>query len=584
MALSQTAATKIGAWFQNTLAQPKDDGTVLGSPAASAPAPTTLPTGLLSAMQADARGATGTPDGGDPASRTSAVQGLTAVPAAPGAPPVNAVDTAPPATPPAPPVPPVVDAAPKPKGLLASGNDTTVVTKDEVVNPAARGATGPNITPTVPGPAAPAAPPAAPTSTPSGFLPPTGDPAMATRDIAAGQWWGMEFNGAGKGASPTFTITQPTQYEVVFGGDLGRGISATITGFGEVQGGQIITLQPGTYQALLDAQHAGGTSFMLNPVRGNWAGADTPTTPPAGTPPGTPPPGGTNPAARGDVDVTGGGGRVPSGSPTGNPLTPGGATGAPGALPGTGGVTTINPGDIATRTVDPGSETVEGRLTGLLSTNSDYIQGFRARTSRAANERGLLNSSMAASAGEEAAAAGALPIATADAAAYGHAADYNVAAQNQALLANMTAYNNMSVAQLESATQRSVAQTSASASQANAAIAAAASRYNADVSANASRYANDVTARTAADARAAATRDAATHDARMLEQQTQHDHIALVNSILNNADIPPERRAAMLRAMGENALADGIYVVSSTTPDLTTPPGGGGTAPDQGGG
>lgn len=108
---------------------------------------------------------------------------------------------------------------------------------------------------------------APPTGTPptrDPWAPPSGDPAMNSRDIAAGQWWGMEFNGPGKGNSPTWTVTKPTDYEVVLGGDLDRGITASIPGVGVVHNGQIIHLAPGTYQALLDAQHAGGTSFMLN--------------------------------------------------------------------------------------------------------------------------------------------------------------------------------------------------------------------------------------------------------------------------------------------------------------------------------
>lgn len=249
------------------------------------------------------------------------------------------------------------------------------------------------------------------------------------------------------------------------------------------------------------------------------------------------------------------------------PTTP--AQGQAGSITTNNGLATIDPNAIDTRTINPANETVAGQITGLLADNSDYLEGFRDRTARAANARGLVNSTMAASAGEEAAAAGALPIATADAATYGAAATYNVSAQNQALMANMNAYNSMTLQDMQDETQKQVAAQSAAASTANASTAAAASRYNADVSANATRYANDSVARTAADHEAAVARNQADAEAQTLLQQTQHDHVALVNGILNNNDIPPERRAAMLRALGENALADGIFVVDSTGADLT---------------
>ena len=58
---------------------------------------------------------------------------------------------------------------------------------------------------------------------------------------------------------------------------------------------------------------------------------------------------------------------------------------------------------------------VSGRLQGLLSEESPYIQRARARAKQAANRRGLMNTSIAAGAGEAAAIDAALPIAQADA-------------------------------------------------------------------------------------------------------------------------------------------------------------------------
>ena len=60
-------------------------------------------------------------------------------------------------------------------------------------------------------------------------------------------------------------------------------------------------------------------------------------------------------------------------------------------------------------------EGVSGRITGLLRDGSKYIEQARGRASRAANKRGLMNSSIAAGAGEAAAVDAALPIAQGDA-------------------------------------------------------------------------------------------------------------------------------------------------------------------------
>ncbi|MDH3638903.1 MAG: hypothetical protein OES09_10650 [Gammaproteobacteria bacterium] len=62
--------------------------------------------------------------------------------------------------------------------------------------------------------------------------------------------------------------------------------------------------------------------------------------------------------------------------------------------------------------------TVQGRMSGLLSQDSDYIQRARESAKRFSNRRGLLNTSMAAGAAEGAAIDRALPIAQQDAAAF----------------------------------------------------------------------------------------------------------------------------------------------------------------------
>ena len=80
------------------------------------------------------------------------------------------------------------------------------------------------------------------------------------------------------------------------------------------------------------------------------------------------------------------------------------------------GKPTVGPVDpVDKSTVDP-NLTVEDRMAGLLSGESKYLNAARSKAMRTANQRGLLNTSMAAGAGEKAAIESAMPIATQDAA------------------------------------------------------------------------------------------------------------------------------------------------------------------------
>lgn len=70
------------------------------------------------------------------------------------------------------------------------------------------------------------------------------------------------------------------------------------------------------------------------------------------------------------------------------------------------------------RTVDAATETIEGRITGLLSANNPVIQQAGNRAMQQFQQRGLLNSSMAIQAANEAMTAKAIEIAGPDAATY----------------------------------------------------------------------------------------------------------------------------------------------------------------------
>lgn len=83
-----------------------------------------------------------------------------------------------------------------------------------------------------------------------------------------------------------------------------------------------------------------------------------------------------------------------------------------------------------TGSVDQPTMTVQGQLEQLLASDSPLMQQARASAMKEANSRGLVNSSMAAQSGEEAAISSALPIAQQDASTYFQQQGQNLAAEN----------------------------------------------------------------------------------------------------------------------------------------------------------
>lgn len=89
-------------------------------------------------------------------------------------------------------------------------------------------------------------------------------------------------------------------------------------------------------------------------------------------------------------------------------------------------------------TLDPKTDTVAGQIDTVIAKDNPLMQGARTRAAQTANSRGLINSSMAVQAGEEAVHNAALPIAQADAGINLRAKEVNQAAGNQAGQFNAT--------------------------------------------------------------------------------------------------------------------------------------------------
>ena len=99
---------------------------------------------------------------------------------------------------------------------------------------------------------------------------------------------------------------------------------------------------------------------------------------------------------------------------------------------------------VTTRTVAD-DETVQSQLNTILDPNSPLMRSARTRGLQAANRRGLLNSSIAAQAAEQAMIDSALPIAQQDAATYSQAARQNQDALNRAALQDASLGTNVDI-------------------------------------------------------------------------------------------------------------------------------------------
>ena len=88
--------------------------------------------------------------------------------------------------------------------------------------------------------------------------------------------------------------------------------------------------------------------------------------------------------------------------------------------------------------LDPSKQTVAGQVEDLIAKNSPLMQQAETSALQQMNRRGLLNSSMAVGAGQEAVMKQALPIAQADATAYQAQAKFNAEQSNQLSQFNAT--------------------------------------------------------------------------------------------------------------------------------------------------
>ena len=158
----------------------------------------------------------------------------------------------------------------------------------------------------------------------------------------------------------------------------------------------------------------------------------------------------------------------------------------------------------------------------------------------------MSNSSIAASAGEDSAYQAALPIATSDAQAYREADAYNSALYNQGLMYNTDAQNTFLQQNNQILADKESQQAALGGQMSIAQLQAATSKYQADKNEATSKY----------------NTDAAT------KQQADANKNTLVNNIIQTPDLSPDRKAELLKQLGESGLASAIYVANDIASEL----------------
>lgn len=275
--------------------------------------------------------------------------------------------------------------------------------------------------------------------------------------------------------------------------------------------GGFLVPRPGTagYNAIVGGQVVGGV--MYNPATGASL-APTGATPSLTTP-------------------------VPTGVPpvTTPPVTPpgmGGNNPPPGPLPWEAAPPVNRPDKDAS---------VRNQITGLLSAGSPLLTQARTGAAQAANARGLLNSSIAAGAGEEAALRVALPIASQDASQIhaenlaGQSFRYTGALQGSQIAAN---------AALQDGSIASQERLSAAAIAANAAL------QTLDATSRERINANDIIGRQRLQDSLAATNVTASdrNNAQTALLTAQGNYANTIASLNSNAQMPSAERAAQMES------------------------------------
>lgn len=219
--------------------------------------------------------------------------------------------------------------------------------------------------------------------------------------------------------------------------------------------------------------------------------------------------------------------------------------------------TQLNESQLTKREIDP-RELVQNQMNGILGENNEFLTNEEARAQRAANTRGLSNSTMAASAGREAAIRAAFPIAQADAATYGRQGDYNTALKNQGYMYNVDAENNFKKLGLQIGADKEMQAVAVAAQLKAAGISAAASMHSASTNLEAARISAETSQ---LNAKLNALTSTGNQDSQN-RTSIYNQKLSLANNIIQNPDFSPDYRRQLINGLGKEFefLASNVFI------------------------
>lgn len=230
------------------------------------------------------------------------------------------------------------------------------------------------------------------------------------------------------------------------------------------------------------------------------------------------------------------------------------------------------PGYLAPAGYTPSNEaTVEGRMKGLLASGSPYLESARQRAKEEAATRGLLNTTMAGTAGERAAIESAFPIAAQDAGAFQEAGMTGYRGEIAGATAEQKHGQDVALAG-EQAKLSSVL--SGQTAEQDAAAAAEAYRTTASLTSLQGYIAENAAAQAAFEAEKTAANKAITDQSlENIKQSGLSDRLETTNkanAAINNADISSAEKGAATTLIANlgNSYSDRLRVVQ-TDPNLS---------------
>jgi hypothetical protein len=215
-------------------------------------------------------------------------------------------------------------------------------------------------------------------------------------------------------------------------------------------------------------------------------------------------------------------------------------------------------------------QTVEGRIAGLMNPNNPVMVQAQTQANEMSNQRGLINSSMAVTGGQDAMYRAATPIAAADAATFAKAAGYNADEQNQFAMKNADASNQMAQANLGANTQMYGANLSAKTQLQTANISADTQRAIATMNTESQQKMAELDAATRTQIQQLQSQNATLLNTNQQASQAFNQYVVAAANIQNNANLDAANKTAALQTLWQTTQVQLSVLAHVSGLDLTS--------------